>query len=202
MSESFFNITIRGEETLTNELNDLVGDIKNVCGYGLQFASSEMISSLQEHIQRDWYDPWGPPKDYERRTDHPGDGTPLGDERNMNVRVSDLSLSFIYAPTGKHTVRAWNKRSGDALINTIQTGSGWSWKPTKDRKNREIMPRPFWNNFVEEQRNGALFDAFEYGFSGRGFDLIREGKNRDMDFPANEGMLESSFIGDDIDLPL
>lgn len=202
MSESFFNVTIRGEETLTNELNDLVGDIKNVCGYGLQFASSEMISSLQEHIQRDWYDPWGPPKDYERRTDHPGDGTPLGDERNMNVRVSDLSLSFIYAPTGKHTVRAWSKRSGDALINTIQTGSGWSWKPTKDRKKREIMPRPFWNNFVEEQRNGALFDAFEYGFSGRGFDLIREGKNRDMDFPANEGMLESSFIGNDIDLPL
>lgn len=201
MSESFFKVTVSGEETLTNEINDQIALVSRAATDALRLVGSDMISSLQRHIRHDWYEPWGPPKDYERRTNK-NDPDALGSEKNMHVDPNGLSLAFVYAPTGRHEVRAWNKRSGDALINTIQTGSGWSWKPTKDRKKREIMPRPFWNNFVEEQRNGALFDAFEYGFSERGFDLIREGKNRDMDFPANEGMLESSFIGDDYDLPL
>lgn len=201
MSESFFKVTVSGEETLTNEINDQVALVSRAATDALRLVGSDMISSLQRHIRHDWYEPWGPPKDYERRTDK-NDPDALGSEKNMHVDANGLSLAFVYAPTGRHEVRSWNKRSGDALIETIQTNSGWTWEPTKDRKRREIMPRPFWNNFVEEQRNGALFDSFVRGFEGHGFDIERESGSRDLDFPANEGMLEASFIENDYDLPL
>lgn len=55
------------------------------------------------------------------------------------------------------------------------------------------MPRPFWNNFVEEQRSGMLFAAFEDGFGGRGYDLVREGGTKDLDFPPSESMLDGGF---------
>lgn len=201
MSESFFHVSIQGEDTLSNEVNDQILAVSRAATDALRLVGSDMIESLQRHIRHDWYEPWGPPKDYERRTGK-NDPDALGSEKNMHVDPHGLSLSFVYSPTGRHEVRAWNKRSGDALIETIQTNSGWTWEPTKDKKRREIMPRPFWNNFVEEQRNGAAFDSFVRGFEGHGFDIERENGNMDMDFPANEGMLEASFIENDYDLPL
>ena len=78
----------------------------------------------------------------------------------------------------------------DDLIEIIQTNSGWKYEPSKDKSGREIMPRPFWNNFVEEQRNGALINSFARGFGGSGFDIELEGGVLDLDFPADESMLE------------
>ena len=201
MSADFLTITMRGEETLANDLNDEVLAISNISHDALYRVGSDMIMSLQYHIREDWYEPWGPPKAYERRT-NTGDPDALGSEKNMHPDVNGLSLSFVYAPTGRHTVREWNSRSGDALIETIQTDSGWTWEPDKDKRGREIMPRPFWNNFGEEMRNGEAFDSFERGFAGHGYDLIREAGQKDMEFPANEGMLEASFAEADYDLPL
>lgn len=198
--EGFFHVTVSGEETLTNDLNDNLNAMRGPIRDGLRFVGSEMIVDLQRHIQKDWYEAWGDPKEYERRTDDPSRGTPLGDDSNMHTDVHDMSLSFVYTPNGRHVNHAWQKRDGDKLIEVIQTNSGWSWQPRKDTKGRPIIGRPFWNNFAEEQFNGAAFDAFEYGFAGRGFDLVREGGKRDVEYSPGESMLDAT--DENYELPL
>lgn len=201
MDGGFFRVTVTGEETLSNELNDRTNDMRGPIRDGLMNVQSEMVENLQKHIREDWYNPWGEPKYYTRRTDNPAFGTPLGDISNMDATVKDMSLSFVYSPNGRHENNRWHKRDGDKLIEVIQTNSGWTkgWEPDKDRRGRAIMPRPFWNRFVEEQFDGMAFAAFEYGFSGRGFDLIREGGERDVLFQHGESLLDAT--DDYIDLP-
>ena len=193
MADGFFTVTVIGEETLQADLNEHLLAIKDASRAGLQFLASDMISTLQKHIWNDWHEPWGEPLVYKRRTDAENDpdqgylGVPLGDTRNMSTEIRDLSLAFVYEPTGRHTTHSWSTVNGDALISIIQRNAGWKYEPGKDKDHRNVMPRPFWNNFVEDEKNGAAFGAFEYGFSGRGYDLIREGN--DVVFDGNESML-------------
>ncbi len=113
---------------------------------------------------------------------------------NIHPDVKGLSLNFLYTPNAKHTAKNWSSgMSSDDLIEIIQTNEGWRYEPSKDKNGREIMPRPFWNNFVEEQRNGALMYSFAKGFIGSGFDLVLEGGILDLDFPASESMLEGGI---------
>lgn len=119
-------------------------------------VGEDMKIALQEHIQKDWHDAWGDPLVYERRTDNPSLGTPLGSEKNMSYSVSKTGLHFRYFPSQQHKNREWSVTNGDSLIRMLQENLGWKWKPSEDTQGRMIMPRPFWDNFVEEEETRAL----------------------------------------------
>lgn len=194
MADSLFKVSTKWEGSLEQEVEAHVPRIKDAANMALHSCESVMSASLLEHIQNDWYNAWGEPLVYKRRTDYPQYGTPLGDPDNITTHVTGLSLSFLYEPNARHEAKNWSRDlTPDELIEVIQTNSGWKYEPTQDVRLRRIMPRPFWNNFVEEQRNGMLFASFEDGFNGRGYDLVREGGEKDIDFPASESMLAGGF---------
>ena len=192
MADSLFKVSAKWEGSLEQDVDSHLPGIKSAANMALHSCESVLITSLSEHIQKDWFDRWYP-IEYRRRTDHPedripGDGEPLGSEEYMDTKVSDLTLTFLYTPKSNHRYAKWaNHRWDDELIETIQLGpkGKWTWISQDDPP----PERPFWNNFVEELRNGLLFAAFEDGFGGRGYDLVREGGEKDLDFPGDESML-------------
>ena len=62
-----------------------------------------------------------------------------------------------------------------------------------------MPPRPFWNNFVQDQRDGGIMNAFSQGM--RPYNVIREGIGIDVLFDIGESELnEESYVdssGDD-----
>ena len=93
--------------------------------------------------------------------------------------------------------------SGDKLIKRIQTGEGYDWKapgdgmlftePDKNGKQEAKFPeRPFWNLFVDGEKNGFSMEAFASGFSrGMSGNLILEGVSKDMEWGAEDGALDA-----------
>ncbi len=130
----------------------------------LKNVGAEMVFDLQNRIQKDWYEKWGDPKVYRRRTDNPSYGTPLGSEENMTYdkkRLGDeVEFSFGYFPNGEHnnppTDEDWHSVDGNDLIQIIQKNEGWQYPVDEDTQGRTIMPRPFWDNFVEEQKTKVV----------------------------------------------
>lgn len=222
MNGNFFSVTISGEETLTNELNDFVLNLREPIWEGLSAVADGLTSGLQAHIQKDVYDAYEP-SSYPRRSENPRFGIALNDKRQMEVKYpNSMSMTFTYEPTGYHsgrmqdakdaykttkngavrstsrTIRQWDKPlkphpvHGDKLIRRIQTGEGYDWKG-------EFPKRPFWDNFVEEQRSGLIVENFAFGFSRGVQEFCLEGGDKDLIWKAEEGMLEYSAWDEDFD---
>lgn len=191
------NVTVTDDGSLAKDINKKVGQVIKASEDGLKAVGSEFIHNLQTHIREDWYEPWGKPKQYQRRTDNNSLGTPLGSKENMSAPVRGLTLEFTYSPTGEHSNSKWHTKDGDAIINVIQKNSGWSFIPQKDTKGREIMPRPFWDNFVKEEKAWRAFDAFRNGFTTSKkldeYQFLVEGGKNDIVFDDNDGALSASF---------
>lgn len=190
----FFTYNVRGFESVEKDVLDEIKDIDRFIQNGLQMVDNEFHTNLAKHVHEDWYKKWGPPKEYERRTDEETLGTPIGsmDPPNMDSNLKKRQLTFIYSPSGEHKYEGWHSVDGDQLIKIIQDNKGWEYEPNFDKEGRKIMPRPFWNNFVEEEFNGAAFDAFEYGFhnsAGNEYVLVREGGTKDLQYEPGEGLL-------------
>ena len=183
------NVKIEG---LDEEIKDEIAKINKQIPIALNQVGSEMILDLQRHIHEDWYNPWKPTV-YHRRTDDSSLGIPLGDDKNITAYVDKFtkSLGFIYAPTGWHEEgrlhNGWYRRGdgirrdGDELIESIQTGRLAGSPP----------PRPFWNNFVEEQKNEKIMQTFTRGMLP--YNLVLEGE-QDLQFDGNESMLEAENV--------
>lgn len=183
----FLTITIKGMDGLDKELSDALYEMKKPIQRGLQNAAMTFAPALKQHIADDWYDAWGPPRKYLRRTDYTKYGESLYSQVD-EATVHDGYVDFVYLPNGQHRLYG-ESASGDDLIRIIQNNSGWEFKPSYDRQGREIMPRPFWNNFVEEMKDGILMDAFEYGFTSGGWSMVREGGSKDMEWANGESLL-------------
>ncbi len=185
----YFKTQMTGEESVYQDVNGEMQKIFTASSESLHDVGTQMIRNLQKHIREDWYLPWGKPKEYIRRTDMGVQGA-LGDPQNMDVRVSGLSLSFVYSPMGDMYSNSSGRRAdGDRLIEIIQKNDGWTWRPNLDTKGRKIMPRPFWDKFVEEQENNGIIDAFISGMKSRGYTVKAEGGNKDVTFAGNESKL-------------
>ena len=188
-------ISFSGLESIRAEYEIHKSAILSNIPLALGVVGSEMTVGLQRHVMEDWYYVYKPYV-YKRRTDDPSLGTPLGDGANISSEVSGHSLTFTYTPTGEHQNGAWSDRHGDELIEWIQEGG------------TGIPPRPFWNNFLEEQRNGEIMNAFILGM-GEKYPVIAEGGDRDLYFDpgeselsANEGQFHVDFETDtEDDLP-
>lgn len=182
------NVKIEG---LDEEIKDEIAKIEKDIPIALEGVGSGMIRDLQEHIQQDWYEPWQP-KVYKRRTDNPSLGTPLGSDKNMSVYVDKFtkSLGFVYDPTGWHEIgilhNGWYppeegfRRDGNELIESIQTGRLEGGPP----------PRPFWNNFVEEQKNEKIIENFINSFP-KEYKVIADDNKNDLVFDSGESLLEA-----------
>lgn len=221
----FFNVTITGEETITNDVNDFIAGLRNPIWEGLSAVADGMTANLQVRIQEDVYDAYEP-KSYPRRSSASGVrfGRSLIDKKNMVVSFpNSMSMSFSYEPTGYHSGKmqdaldAYSERNnptqrtkshfneplkphpvhGDALIRRIQSGEGYDWKPPVALG--EFPKRPFWDNFVEAQKNGLIIENFAYGFSRNVSDFRLEGGSKDLEWKPTEGMLEYNVWDEDFD---
>lgn len=150
-----FDIKITGKiKGLDKDLEKEYKAIEKQIPSALQYVGEEMKNSLREHLEKDWYD-WYQPKVYKRRTDNPSYGRPLSGDRNFAILSDRNELAFIYSPTGEHAIKKWDERDGNDLI---------EWLQSNHEMGESIIPaRPFWNNFVEEQENGAILSNFIRG---------------------------------------
>lgn len=189
MMADFFEFTVT-EIGLQEDVDKALSDIDSAIAPALGDVGNGMIENLQRHIQEDWYEPWGPPKIYQRRTDNPSLGTPLGSPANMDVSVSGRSLTFSYDPTGEHENPDWSTVNGDVLIRIIQEDDGWKYPPSVDQKGRMIFPRPFWDNFVREQEAHGIMDRFTAAMRNAKdpFVVVPEGGAMDV-FGMDESLL-------------
>ena len=148
---NFFNCDISGFDTLEAEVKAECDKIQAKIPEALDEVGALMISKLQQHIKNDWYKHPFRPSIYQRRTDDPSLGTPLGsdDKDNMGYDPPTLTpdgaaLHFYYTPTGEHKEEIWHTRDQDELISFLQMG------------NADMPPRPFWNNFVRDMEDSIL----------------------------------------------
>lgn len=221
MADSLFKVSAKWEGDIQKEFEENLFAIDRAVDYGLSSVDISMRYSLLEHIQHDVYDAYTPSAYPRRSDPGGETfGRPLNDLENMDSHKSQIGKDYVYVflyyPSGSHSGKIRDAKDyknekgqtnpqyvgrddypikphplhGDALIERIQTAN-YDWNLKKKIQSGALGGRPFWNNFVDEQRNGMLFAAFEDGFSGRGFDLVREGGIKDLDFPASESMLDA-----------
>jgi hypothetical protein len=175
-----FKVTVSGLETIDIDVQKETANIEKKIPSALRVVGAEMIANLQEHIKNDWYSQYKPKK-YKRRTDDPSLGTPIGSEEYMDAQVENNTLTFTYEPRGEHKYKGWHNRDNDDLINFLQVGTEY------------MPPRPFWNNFVQDQRDSGIMNAFSQGM--RPYNVIREGIGIDVLFDIGESELnEESYV--------
>ena len=153
-------VSIQNLDSIGTSMSQAISEIQKELPSLLQMIGTEMKYALQRHIQEDWYVPYTPSV-YLRRTDNPELGTPLGSEENMSFEVEGNRLTFTYNPQNGHRYPRWdNGASGAFLVDILQEGSGGGWDGT-------IPPRPFWDNFEQEQFDVGIPNAFMAVFGDR-----------------------------------
>lgn len=191
---AFFDVKMTQVGSVETELKAECGEIGKKIPYALQEVGERMRGSLMEHIARDWYQKWKPSK-YERRTDNPEYGTPIGDPSNMDLQITQNTLVFDYQPSRQHALHEPFSNSPDELIRTIQSGSVAPNAP----------PRPFWDNFVREQENETIMFTFKRAMlpykvtdNGTKIDLSESYLNSEV-APTNQGMTNpADYLIDDL----
>lgn len=171
-----FQISISGLGQIYHEYMDIQEDIERKINRGLSVLESEMQNLLGEHILNDLYGAWGEPKAYDRTY------AMLSSDAIVS-KSGNLRLEFQYEPHwDAPSYNRDNKREkrGDELISILQTNDGWTYQPSEDTLERDIMPRPFWNNFVREVRESLIINTLADSLSGyifipEGNDIILDG---------------------------
>lgn len=163
----FFDVKMTQVGSVETELKAECGEIGKKIPFALQEVGERMRGSLMEHIARDWYQQWKPSK-YERRTDNPQYGTPIGDPLNMDLYISQNTLVFDYQPSRQHALYSPLSRSSDDLIQSIQDGTVAKNAPR----------RPFWDNFVREQENETIMSTLKRAMQP--YEIIDSGERIDL----------------------
>ncbi|MBR5285697.1 MAG: hypothetical protein IKU30_02255 [Clostridia bacterium] len=141
------DVSLSGLKSIQNDFRAEKQKIDDYIPFALNYMSNEMLVSLYDHIQSDWYEEYFP-NNYDRRTDA-GDPDALGGENSTDIQINGKSMVFTYSPKSNQWVPPDTDVSGDHLINIIQTGLGGFW-------NSKVPKRPFWNNFVREQEQELI----------------------------------------------
>ena len=165
---------------LKEDLEKEYNAIKEKVNYALTEMGVEMARDLQSAIHREWYEKYKP-RVYERRTDNPEFGTPIGGDENFEETYTDQTkqmLHFAYNPTGKHINPEWSSRNGDDLISWIQNEHNYADNETGEI-DFTIPARPFWNIFLQEQENGGIMEKFIKAMSPE-YKVIEENDKIDL----------------------
>ena len=225
----FFECTVDWEgDNFEYDVGMAIGAIENNMTPLLEYMGGEMISDLQKHINDDVYKPYQP-KSYPRRKDHTIFGIPLDDIKNFTTKVDNnlnyAILEMQYNPDGFHSGKMRDTLDydaeaheddakyanrpikphpvhGDALIRRLQTGEGYDWKCSPG-------PRPFWDNFVNEENNGKIISRFNtyienHNMTNGKYDYTyKKATRRDLSFGAYDAVSyeNMSEVTDYDDLP-
>ena len=159
--------------------------------YALTMTGIELARDLQSTLRREWYAKYTPTV-YQRRTNDPNLGTPIGDDSNFDIStdVAKRTLDFNYNPTGAHENPDWNTRSGDRLIEWIQKKHEYK-APGRDEPYLTIPARPFWNRFLDEQIDGGIMEKFIKAMSPE-YTVLKDEKDN-LDSLAAESYLPQDF---------
>lgn len=164
----------------------------------LNVVGSEMIENLTQHLNEDFYAKYQP-KVYERKYDKG-----LRNKENMVATVSGKKLQFEYIPhkdfgasaeqKSKQSdfIKFWQSQGVEVIVKGADERIGDEllvWCQTQHKiTDSDIPARPFWNNFVEEQKNSGIMEAFTRGMQP--YNVIREYGSNDLDFDTNESLLD------------
>lgn len=144
--------------------------IKKQIPKALQYVGAEMKVNLQKHIYEDWYLQYTPSV-YKRRTDNPNLGIPIGSDKNISINVNEKQIEFDFSPDLYNKEFSPLNYSSDRMITWIQQ--------THEIFGVLIPPRPFWNNFLNEENNGATIAAFIKGM--KPLDVTEDESDKDLE---------------------
>lgn len=193
------NVKIEG---LDEEIKDEIAQIKKQIPKALEQVGSEMIESLSRHLDEDFYNKYIPVAYRRRYTEG------LKNKKNMIATVKGKTLQFEYTPQGLPMGKLrdslnWSEDLEEYLKSQHKTGETpffanarngddlIVWGQTAHYIGTAHIPaRPFWNYFVEEQKNGGIIDAFVVGMLPN-YEVIKENGENDVVFDSDESMLQS-----------
>lgn len=197
--EDLIKISVKFEG-LDEELNNEIAQIEKQIPKALENVGSEMIEGLSRHLDEDFYNKYSPVAYRRRYTEG------LRNKKNMIATVKGRTLQFEYKPSGKPTgtlgqtqnwsdklenwLKQFNKTATTPIFSPAHEGNDlivWAQKRHEIGK-YEIPARPFWNNFVEEQKNSGIIDAFVVGMLPN-YEIIKENGENDVVFDSGESLL-------------
>ena len=133
-----FNVTVERLDSLDEDLKSLTEKIDTAVTAGLNTVLGDFKDSLASHVQEDAYKKYKPKK-YKRTG-------AMGDEKNMTGKVSGNVLDFLYEFDTESDGNYYEE--SDDVIRVVQSGKNYLWGVA-------IKPRPFWDNFINEQLIGG-----------------------------------------------
>lgn len=186
---------------LDEEIKDEIAKIEKQIPKALENVGSEMIESLSRHLDEDFYNQYSPVAYRRRYTEG------LRKRENMVAKVKEKTLQFEYKPSGKPTgtlgdTLNWSEDLENWLMQFHKTATTPIFSPAHEgdelivwgqKKHEigkyEIPARPFWNNFVEEQKNGGIINAFTVGMLPK-YAVIKGDEGNDVEFDGGESLLD------------
>lgn len=133
-----FDVTVEGLDSLDKDLESLTEKIDTAVTAGLNTVLGDFKDSLASHVQEDAYKKYKPKK-YKRTG-------AMGDEKNMTGNVKGNVLDFSYEFDTESDGNYYEE--SDDVIRVVQSGKNYLWGVA-------IKPRPFWDNFINEQLIGG-----------------------------------------------
>lgn len=202
------NVKIEG---LDEELKDEIAKIEKQIPKALEQVGGEMIESLSRHLDEDFYNKYSPVAYRRRYTEG------LRNKKNMIATVKGRTLQFEYKPSGKPTgtlgdtlnwsedlenwLKQFHKTATTPIFSPAHEGDDlivWAQKRHKIGK-YEIPARPFWNFFIEEQKNGGILNAFSVGMLPN-YEVIKENGENDVVFDSGESLLVADDVQTEMDI--
>lgn len=208
--EDLIKISVKFEG-LDKELNNEIAQIEKQIPKALENVGGEMIESLSRHLDEDFYNKYSPVAYRRRYTEG------LRNKKNMIATVKGRTLQFEYKPSGKPTgtlgqtqnwsdelenwLKQFHKTATTPIFSPAHEGDDlivWAQKRHEIGK-YEIPARPFWNIFVEEQKNGGIFNAFSVGMLPN-YEVIKENGENDVVFDSGESLLVADNVQTEMDI--
>lgn len=208
--EDLIKISVKFEG-LDEELNNEIAQIKKQIPKALENVGGEMIESLSRHLDEDFYNKYSPVAYRRRYTEG------LRNKKNMIATVKGRTLQFEYKPSGKPTgtlgqTQNWSDELENWLKQFHKTATTPIFSPAHENDDLivwaqkrheigkyEIPARPFWNIFVEEQKNGGIFNAFSVGMLPN-YEVIKENGENDVVFDSGESLLVADNVQTEMDI--
>lgn len=187
---------------LAKEVRESIVEIEKEIPIALNAVGSEMIESLNRHLDEDFYKKYNPVAYRRRYTEG------LKNQKNIDAQVNGKTLTFTYTPSGEPVgkladSRNWSENLENWLKSVNKTGETPFFSPTRSGDElivwaqkaheigkQKIPERPFWNHFVEEQKESKIIDTFIGAFSND-YRPTKEGGEMDIQFDGQESMLEA-----------
>lgn len=157
-----FDVKVEGFDSLDEDLKSLTEKIDTAVTAGLHTVLGDFKDALASHVQEDAYKQYKPRK-YKRTG-------AMGNKDNMTGNVSGNVLDFLYEFETESDGNYYE--DSDDVIRVVQSGKNYLWGV-------KIDPRPFWDNFINEQLIGGQAEvSFVRGMNAKDSTLgVKSTKN-------------------------